>query len=441
MATVYNLESCNTGLYPDILNLCDIGTSPFAGMWVYINQIYNGNPINTSQVYQVVLVGINAELCASWMPKLEAATLQTCSPAYGIFKYKNCETGAFRNFGFPSGDPTNLVIRKDGDCECWNFQGEESNMEEAITAYSEYATCTECFEDRALELCSIGERSLSYAVRVTLPPQIPPNRGFKECCYTQLALADLTDIAPYKNDYTGTYFKRPTPNSTVLFFLVDSLANDYALIDSTYGRFQDFGGVSPDLSFYEVQWRKVLSLLGEGAYFIRQDVSIAGITISYASNTYTLKAFSIDRADKTARIDCVMNGLLVDENVDFKGTNFKTSLRISGFFGNNQPDIEQDNVFRRDYYSEQISISVNNKYILQGLKLPDCITSEIFNFIIKGNDLFCSDYNKVNHSYRYEVVPVELDNIDSIKYHQFDRNINFNLTFTDRFKNKRKINC
>lgn len=440
MAVVYNLESCNVGSYPDILNLCNAGTHPMEGLFVYINQNYNGNPINTAQVYQLVLVGTNADLCANWVPKLEVSSEQTCTPTFGIFKFKNCETGEFRNFGFPIADPTKDVIRKDGDCDCWNYESEESIMDEAVTAYSEYDTCTECFESRALELCSIGERSLSYAVRVTLPPPVPPDRGFKECCYTNLVLADLTDSSPYKNDYNGFYFKRPTPNSSVLFFLVDSLANDYALNDSTYGRFVDFGGVQVDLSFYEVEWRKVLSLLGEGTYHVRYDISIAGITVSYVSNTFTLKAFSIDRADKTARIDCVMNGLLVDENVDFKGTNFKTSLRFTGFFGNNQPEFEQDNVFRRDYYTEQVSLNVVNKYILQGHKLPDCITFELFNFILKGNDIFCSDYNKVNHSYRYEVLPVELDNSDGIKYHQFDRNINFNLSFTDRYKNKRKLN-
>jgi len=441
MANCYNLVSCNLGTHPSINSLCWAGTHPLEGRIVYISQIYNGNPVNTSHTYTLTLVGENLCECATWIPIIRPTTVQNCAPSYGVFRYRNCETGVFRNFGFPSGDPTNNVLRIDGDCECWSFEGEESNMDESITSYVEYNDCTDCFEARALELCSIGERELSYAVMITLPPPIPPNRGFKECCYTQLALADLSDLAPYKNDFTGTYFKRPTPNSTVLFFLVDSLANDYALNDGTYGRFENFGGVQPDLSFYIVEWRKVLSLLGEGTYHIRQDVSIAGVLVSYTSNTFTLKAFSIDRADKTARIDCVMNGLLVDENVDFKGTNFRTSLRISGFFGNNLPEVEQDNIFRRDYFSEQVSMNVINKYFFQGHKLPDCVTNEIFSFIIKGNEIFCSDYNKVNHSYRYEVIPVELDNIDNIKYHQFDRNINFNLTFTDRFKNKRKLNC
>lgn len=440
MAKVYDLISCNSGLYPDILDLCNNGTHPLEGAYVYINQAYNGNPINTSQVYRLVLGGTDVDICMDWLPKLEPSTEQTCTPTYGIFKYKNCESNVYKNFGFPSGDPVNNVFRKDGDCDCWHFEGEESVADELVTAYTEYDDCTACFEARALELCSIGERALSYAVRITLPPPPPPDKGFKECCYTQIVLADLTDINPYKNDYTGVYFKRPTPNSTVDFFLVDAANNDYALNDSTYGTFQDFGGVQSDLSFYIVEWRKVLNLLLEGTYHIRQDVSIAGVLISYTSNTFTLKEFTVERADKTARIDCVMNGILVDENVNFKGTNFKTSLRFRGFFGNNQPEAEQDNVFRRDYYTEQVSLNINNKYILQGHSLPECITSEIFSFIIKGNDIFCSDYNIVNHSYKYEVLPVELDNIDGIKYHQFSRNANFNLVFTDRYKNKRKIN-
>jgi len=83
-----------------------------------------------------------------------ASNSEKLPPSYSIWKYKNCETDEYRNFGFPIGDPTNNVIRKDGDCNCWSFQGEESIMEEAVTAYSEYDDCTACFESRALELCS-----------------------------------------------------------------------------------------------------------------------------------------------------------------------------------------------------------------------------------------------------------------------------------------------
>jgi hypothetical protein len=440
MATCYTLQSCDNLSYPDIENICWDGTHPMEGLIVYINQVYNGNAINTGQTYTLVLVGVDLCVCEEWLPFLATSTIQTCVPTYDIFKYANCESGTARNFGFPSGSPSGAVIRKDGDCECWSFVGEESVADELITAYTEYDDCTECLDTRSLELCSFGERSISYAVMVTLPPPIPPDKGFDECCYTSLVLADLSDISKYKNDYSGTYFKRQIPNSSVVFKLIDANLTEYPLVDSTYGIFSDFGGVQPDLSYFIVEWRKVLSLLGEGTYKIKQEVDIAGITIPYFSNTFTLKAYSIAVADKTARIDCTMDGLLVDENVNFKGSGFKTTLRVRGFFGNNKPEFEQDNVTRRDYYTEQVSFSQSNKYIFQGQLLPECVTTDFY-WMLKGNDIFCSDYNINNHSYKYEVLPVIVDNSDGEAYFPTSRDINLNFTFRDRYNNNRKLNC
>ena len=440
MATCYRLVSCDPLSYPTISNICWDGTHPMDGLIVYIDEIYNGNPINTNQTYTLTFVGIDLCVCDEWLPLLEVATIQNCTPTYGIWKYTNCETGASRNFGFPLGDPSNNVLRKDGDCECWKIEGEESTADELLSSYSQYDDCTQCLENRSLELCSFGERSLSYAVMVTLPPPIPPDKGFEECCYTALVLADLGDISSYKNDYSGTYFKRQIPNSSVVFKLIDANLTEYILNGSTYGIFQDFGGVQPDLTYFIVEWRKVLSLLGAGTYQIKQEVDIAGITIPYFSNTFTLKHYSIAVADKTARIDCTMDGLLVDENINFKGSGFKTTLRVRGFFGNNTPEFEQDNVTRRDYYTEQVSFSQSNKYIFQGQLLPECVTSDFY-WMLKGNDIFCSDYNINNHSYKYEVKPVILDNSDGEAYFATSRDINLNLTFRDRYNNNRKLNC
>ena len=238
------------------------------------------------------------------------------------------------------------------------------------------------------------------------------------------------------------YFKRELPNATVAFKLVDTATlTEYDLNDSTYGTFQDFGGVQEDLSFYVVQWRNVLSVLGEGNYQIKKEITIAGVSVDYYSNTFQLKQFTIALADNTVRIDCVQDGLFLNSGINFKGTGFVTSIRVRGFFGRPEYSFEQDNLATRDYNMQQVSMSASKEYQFQGLNLPDCIIKELMDFVIFGNTLLISDYNSNNTSYLYELLEVELSNNDSTEYFTLKREVNVNLLFTDRFKNNKKVNC
>ena len=442
MAYNYSLISCDNLLYPDIINLCWDATHAQEGKIVYVDQVFQGQPTDPTKTYTLTFLGIDVVLCNGWLPKMQLATQQLCVPAYGVFKFKNCETGLFKTLGFPVLDPTKAVIREDGDCNCWEFVSEDSNAAQLITNYTEYDDCTECLETRAAEVCTTGERTLSYAVSVKLPKQPPIDRGFEECCFSQLVLADIADGAEYKNDFTGAYFKRQTSLDTVNFILTNlDTTTDYALVDATYGTFQDFGGPQDDLSFYIVDWRKVLTLLGKGAYRIKKELVVSGVPIDLLGNTLTLKPFSIDIADKTARLDSTMDGLLVSENVDFKNSGYKTSLRFKGFFGNNNPSYEQDNLFKNDYDTIQITMSKNNEYRLYGSNMFECIANELFNFMIFGNVVKISDYNKNNHSYLYELTPVKFTNSEGNQYLPTTRGVTFNLTFTDQIQNNRKTNC
>lgn len=328
----YTLTSCNVGLYPDIECLIFDNRHPQEGLVVFVDQIFQGNARDPRKTYTLTYLGENVCVSGDYIPKLGNADGNTCTPIYEGAIYENCETGEFKVLGFPTGDPTSLFIREDGTCDCWKFVVEDNSSQQLINSYTEYNSCDECLEAVQEELCPIGERTLSYAVKVNLPEPIQPNRGFKECCYTSKVFGDLSDTTPYKNDFTGVYYKRPTTNSAVVFKLVDTgTLIEYDLNDSTYGTFQDFGGVQTDLSFYILEWRNVLSLLGAGNYQIKQEISTVGIAQDYYSNTFTLEAFSINRADNTVRIDCTQDGYLVDKDVDFKDSGFKTSLRVNGF--------------------------------------------------------------------------------------------------------------
>ena len=437
MAFLYNLNSCNPASYPDIIDQCWRSPAhPYNGLVVYLD---GGNPLQT---YTLVYQGIDTAVCVANLPALQVTTEQTCTPTGDTFRYRNCETGEERIFNFPSA-PAPGTFRIDGECDCWTFLGEESRAQEVVTtSFSTYTNCEECLEARADTICPSGERTLSYAVRVKLPEQPPVDRGFSKCCYKNLVLADTTDTDPYKNDFTGSFYKRETPNSTVDFKLVDvATTTEYALNTSTYGIFQDFGGVQDDLSYYIVEWRKVLTLLGEGVYQIKKELTIAGISVDILSDTYHLKQFSIPVADGTVRIDTVMDGKLIAIDTDFLNSGYTTSLRVRGYFGNPEYSYEQDNIAQRDYSFKQNTMSSKREYKYQALQLPECITDEMFNFILFGKELFISDYNGNNHSYKYELVPVKLEGNTGTEYFVTDRGVNVNLTFSDRTEDDRKINC
>lgn len=431
----FNLISCNPGLYPSILSLCWKGTHPFSGMVVYI---VGQSALET---YTLTFIGGGC-VCTGTVPELRPTTENNCTPSYDIFKYANCETGELRNFGFPLGTGVPGTFRKNGDCDCWDFIGEESVADELVTSYTEYTSCKKCLNTRALEICPAAERTISYAQRVTLPDAPPPDRDFSKCCYVNIVFGDLGDTDPYHNDYTGSWYKRQLPNTTVDFKLYNvNTAATYALNDATYGTFVDFGGVQTELTYYIVDWRKVLSLLGEGNYQIKQELTIAGISVDIYSDTFTLKQFSIAKADGTVRIDTIMDGKLIAKDTDFNNSGYKTSMRLRGFFGRAEYSYEQDNLAKRDYSYMQNTMSSKREYKFQGLQLPECITDQLFNFVLFGAELFISDYNGNNHSYKYEVLPVKLEGNAGTEFFVTDRGCNINLTFSDRTENDRKINC
>ena len=377
-------------------------------------------------------------ICLRWGMQMVIFVIQITK----VFYLRIARQGEQRVFGFPITDPSSAVIRIDGDCECWRYVSEANASTQLINSFSNYDTCNECLESAQEEICPTGERVLSYAVKVELPKPVAPDRGFKECCYSAKVFGDLNNTDPYRNDFIGAYYKRPTTNSTVIFKLVNTTTlNEYLLDSNTYGTYQDFGGVQSELSFFIVEWRKVLSLLGAGNYRIKQEVSIVGVARDYYSNTFTLQQFTIDAADDTVRIDCMQDGYLVDGNVNFKGTGFKTSLRLCGFFGRTEPSFEERNLVTSDYESKQVTITVNREYKYQALKVPSCVADELFYFILKGNELYASDYNKNNHSYNFELLPVQLQDNEGNEYQTLSRGVKINLLFTDRFKNNRKTNC
>ncbi len=293
----------------------------------------------------------------------------------------------------------------------------------------------------------LRERSLSTALFASLPEIEVIDRGFNDCCYDHLVLADAEPSANKieRNDFKGNYFQRQTVIDTCDFVLIKvSDLSEYALNDATYGEFFNFGSFtdSPNMTIYHLEWKKVLLALGAGKYRIRKDYTVAGLPQSEESYTFTLKPFTAENADKTFRFDIVMNGVLERLGLNFKNTNFRHSLRSRGFFGNVNPEYIQDLVVYRNKSSNTPTFfHKKDVYVLQTELLPECITKEFANFMLFAPDKWLSDYNANNHDYHLTRIAVVMDNNQGHKYTPVSRNAKLEYTFSERFLNNNKRNC
>ena len=441
----YDLISCEPLLYPDITNVCTQGApSPFDNMVVYTNGL------NGVQKYEVSFVGLNTALCSGVFPQFNLSTLDSCADpnANKIYQVHLCN--APKNVRYVLADaahPVGTVLKFVGENDFWVINAIIAWHNEVVTIEYDFTSCAEA----ALFMSETGneyeERTIGYAVKIRLPQDEPPNRGFDECCYQNLVFGDLGDTNPYHNDFTSVFYKRQTPADTVTYQLIGVSTGTTALVDGVHGTLYAFGGTEqPDLSYFRVEWRDVLNALGEDIYKIRMVLSIAGVAFDIDTFSYDLRQWNVDLANGTVRIDSKQNGKLVKINTDFKNTNYQNSLRFRGFFGNPTSNFEQDNVVFSEkngyqYFDDQITMSNAYDYVFKAYNVPECLARVLYNELIWGNELFISDYNKNNHSYLYELQPVIFSEDNNPTYRSQSRLIDINMVFSDRTKDKRKTNC
>ena len=291
--------------------------------------------------------------------------------------------------------------------------------------------------------CQDKERTISYALFIDIPDEEISPETIKSCCHQSIVFAQTDGTDNDKNDYTGIYHKKQIQSETAKFFLINLSTNDeIELNDNNLGVYKNFGSIAenPDLKTFILSWNRVLSELGEGVYTILKRVTIAGMNYEQSDINYTLKIWSAKKADKTVRIDILTNGLMERLKVDFKNSNFETSLRFGGFFGRREPKFEEDNIIYSNYVSEQISMKQTNEFLLQSNLLPSCITKQIFDFVLFANDIYITDYNLNNHLRDLIKYPVKYGDNKGTNYFSTSTSAVINLSFTDKIVNNIKRN-
>ena len=291
--------------------------------------------------------------------------------------------------------------------------------------------------------CQQKERSKTFAYILQIPTQLNfDDITLKECCVKNLVLADLNSDVEWKNDKYGIYHYRQT-NEQIEFVLINILTGtETDLNNNTFGDFADFNTIqdNENLSYYILEWKKVLQNLGEGQYKIVKRFTIGSISTEIVINGFQLKQYRNDLANKTVRFDVIMNGYFEKLQANFNNSNFISNFRIKGFFGNREPKLEEDYLIDRNYKKNQISNKLTNEYKFQSNLVPECVTKELWDFILLADDIKISDYNFNNHSFNYKLFPVKFENNDGSDYSILSRKVKLNLTFSDRYENNIKKN-
>lgn len=243
------------------------------------------------------------------------------------------------------------------------------------------------------------ERIKKFYPAVKLPEIFEEeNRGFFRCCEPLLALAGGSET--WQNDVNSAWIKLVDPSDSVTFTLEKN---------GTPTSWQpspiEFPN-EPNAYYATVYWSDVLSADGIGCYDFKIEYSIQGFTGSFTWGSYNLKPWSIQNALKTARLRVLFNLNQQIEGINFTGSNVEDCIRFYGLIGEKQPNMEVDNL----NYQDRSIKSVTRENLRTWIITTDPYTDEILSkftdlYLLSENELFISDYNAHNNSYKIQDQP------------------------------------
>jgi hypothetical protein len=194
----------------------------------------------------------------------------------------------------------------------------------------------------------------------------------------------------------------------------------------------------PNAIYTTINWNDVLTSDGPGCYELVIKYNISGIIGQVVWGIYKLLPYTIQNALKTARVRAIFNGYHETEQINFTGSNVESTHRFYGFIGNRQPNTEIDNLIYSDRQMKRVLRENLNQYEILTDPLDECQLLPLIDvYLLSENELFISDYNAHNFSYRFKDLPVILEESAEIEYKEFSRKASLKAVVGDKFKNKR----
>ena len=233
------------------------------------------------------------------------------------------------------------------------------------------------------------------------------------CQYKELVFASLTSES-YKKDYSDFLFKRLISSDTVEIILQKDGINIETLDDNTFGElYNGFSNGNNEQQLYYgflVDWSKVFIAHGGGYYNIKANLSILGNESEFISREFRLLEYQDLAADGTVKIESYQDGNIFGSEFDFTGLNWYQSMRITGRFGNAEPQFEKDNYIDQQQRRQQIKSTMSRLWSLDtGLLSWEVVEKLVYNKLL-SNRILITDYSiKAENIWRQ--IAVELEEI------------------------------
>lgn len=284
----------------------------------------------------------------------------------------------------------------------------------------------------ACTTCGVEDRFLREYSAITLPTDfVEQDRGADDCCCEYLVLGSA-GADTWKNDKTSAWIKLSDPTDTFTFALYkNGVITSYLPLPVAFPS-------EPNAYYTTISWIDVLNSDGIGCYELKIDYDISGVIGSVSWGLYNLKPYSVANALGTARVRALFNGIQETEGINFTNSNVDYSFRFAGFIGSQQPNTETDNIIYGNREMKRVIRENLNTYEINTDPLTECFIRPLMTlFLLSENELFISDYNVFNHSYRYLDLPVIVNESPEITYFDFSRKASLKCKVEDKFKNKR----
>ena len=284
--------------------------------------------------------------------------------------------------------------------------------------------------------CTISQNRTKKEYNSVKLPEIfeEEDRGYFRCCCEANVLASTTSSDSWKNDITSAWIKLSDVTDTATFELYkDGQLATYQPTPVTFPK-------EPLARYVTIPWNSVLGIDGAGCYRLDITFSIAGVSHTFTWGKYKLKPYSIENALETARVRAIFNAYNEIEQIDFTDSKVVDTLRFYGFIGNAQPNMEIDNIIYDNREMKKVIRENLNTYEIITDPICEDFTKALKDlYLLSENELFVSDYNAHNHSYRYQDLPVIVTESPEIEYYDFSREAKLTCIVGDKFKNKRSF--
>jgi hypothetical protein len=289
-------------------------------------------------------------------------------------------------------------------------------------------SATEC------RTCGIEERIFREYDSIRLPENFEePNRGLKGCCECEYLVFGSGSSSTFENDVTSAWMKLSDSADIITFVLEDSHGNATNYIPTPQAFINE-----PFAYYTTIRWKDVLNSDGEGCYTLKIQYEISGIVGFVIWGKFKLQKYSIQSTLKTARVRAFFNAYHEIEQIDFTNSNVESSFRFYGFIGNRQPNTEIDNIIYQNREMKRVIRENLNQYEIITEPVFECFTRPLIElFLLSENELFISDYNAHNHSYRIQDLPVIVEESATLDYLPLSRYAILKCKVGDKFKNKR----